>query len=326
MAQVLILMATYNGAKYLAQQMDSILAQSMPDWRLLVRDDGSTDGTVAMLEEYRARDARIQLLQNKDGEHGAFVNFHELIRIAKASDEVYPYYAFSDQDDVWLPSKLERHLERVREQEKMSPGKPVFLYGDFCTVDSNGKVIETRHGARADMCLRSDWDLLIALGRVWGCASMFNRALMELVPESSELNKRVVMHDNYMAAYARIYGECIYDRETLLLHRLHGENVTGSMPSSDSVLKTFSKFFALDKSHRGLAMVLTHGVNTLEEMIAFDPDRRSLSRARTYIENGGLRLVFFCLREKVYRFRWDKTLALYLLMLMGGYRKYLIRP
>ncbi len=324
MAQVLILMATYNGAKYLAQQMDSILAQSMPDWRLLVRDDGSTDGTVAMLEEYRARDGRIQLLQNKDGERGAFVNFHELIRIAKASDEVYPYYAFSDQDDVWLPNKLERHLESIRAQEKTSPGKPFFLYSNFSYIDGDGNMLEESHGDHVDMRINSKWDLFITVGKTWGCTSMCNRALLDVVQESPGLITHIVMHDNYLASYANIYGESIYDHAPLVLHRLHQNNASRNARIG-SVGETITRLFRLEKSYQGLAHLLSHGISTLEDMLEYDPGNAQLRKLKALIEKGGLSLVLFCLHEGVRRIRWDKTIALYCMFLTGGYRKYLIK-
>src|SRR5262245_40587271 len=108
-----ILLATYNGAAYLAEQLDSIEAQTHPNWRLIARDDGSTDGTLAVIETFRARHSeKVVVLRDEDGNIGLVQNFSRLMEASTA-----PYAAFCDQDDVWLPEKLSLCLERMRDLE-----------------------------------------------------------------------------------------------------------------------------------------------------------------------------------------------------------------
>ena len=101
---VVILMATYNGGSYLSQQLDSILAQTHKNWKLLVRDDCSTDNTMDILKKYKEKDERIAILDNKAINLKTIGNFFELIQCAPDSD----YYALCDQDDYWYPDKLKR--------------------------------------------------------------------------------------------------------------------------------------------------------------------------------------------------------------------------
>ena len=105
--KVAILLATYNGEKYLRAQLDSLYAQSYRDWKLYVNDDGSTDGTLTILQEYAQRYGNIDLQVN---EHSlrSLRNFMDLLRRAEAD-----YYIFSDQDDVWMPEKVEKSPESI---------------------------------------------------------------------------------------------------------------------------------------------------------------------------------------------------------------------
>ena len=101
-------MSTYNGEKYIRMQLDSILGQTYENLCLLIRDDGSTDRTVSILEEYAKRDNRITYYTGKN--IGVIQSFLELLR---NSSEEAGYYAFADQDDVWLPEKIGRAVEKI---------------------------------------------------------------------------------------------------------------------------------------------------------------------------------------------------------------------
>ena len=99
-----ILMATHNGEEYIGQQLDSIFAQTNQDWQLLCRDDGSNDSTVSIVTQYMTRHpGRIKLLSDNKGRLGVGLNFGELLEHSNAD-----YIMFADQDDVWLPEKIDR--------------------------------------------------------------------------------------------------------------------------------------------------------------------------------------------------------------------------
>ena len=110
--KVVILMATYNGQKYLKCQLDSIIQQTYRNWQLIIRDDCSKDNTVKIIQEYEKKDDRIKVIDNEGKNLGAIGNFFELIK--KAPDA--SYYAFSDQDDYWHEDKIEKAVERTDEQ------------------------------------------------------------------------------------------------------------------------------------------------------------------------------------------------------------------
>ena len=119
----LILMTTYNGEKYLSKQIDSIINQTYQKWKLLVRDDGSSDRTKQILSEYEKKDSRITVYQNTTDKHGAYLNFWTLIHEARQNYPNYDYYFFSDQDDVWELDKIEimiNHAEKLPKNKASS--------------------------------------------------------------------------------------------------------------------------------------------------------------------------------------------------------------
>ena len=132
---VAILMATYNGSKYLPHQIDSILKQHYTTWTLYVQDDLSTDNTPEILADYAKRDARIKVVDNQE-KLGAKRNFMTLMEKVEAD-----YYMFSDQDDEWLPEKILVTMKKMMEEENEAPEKPVIVHTDLLVVDSDLKEI-----------------------------------------------------------------------------------------------------------------------------------------------------------------------------------------
>ncbi|MHB9334492.1 glycosyltransferase, partial [Fusobacterium polymorphum] len=100
-----ILMATYNGEKYVGEQIDSIIHQTYKNWKLLIRDDNSTDKTLEILKEYEKKDKRIKIIEDKKGNLGFVKNFEELLNNSKED-----WVMFSDQDDYWLENKIEKYV------------------------------------------------------------------------------------------------------------------------------------------------------------------------------------------------------------------------
>lgn len=133
--EVCILMATYNGAEYIRTQIDSIIGQTFQNWTLIIRDDGSTDSTIGIIDEYISRDARIHLQINQTGKRGAHQNFWELVQTAK-EDRLFDYYFFCDQDDVWEADKIEVMIRY--ETEHAQAQHPTLTYSDMSIIDAGG--------------------------------------------------------------------------------------------------------------------------------------------------------------------------------------------
>ncbi len=223
-ANIDILLATYNGERYLAEQIDSVLAQRFDDWRLIARDDGSSDGTVAILQDYSARHPdRIVLLDDGDRGLGASGNFSRLMEYAAAD-----YVMFCDQDDVWLPGKIDRLLEAMHALEAENGSDiPLIVHSDLTVV---GRNLEELHHSfwkfqTIDPAFGRSFNRLLIQNVVTGCASLCNRKLIET---SLPVPPEAMMHDWWLALVAASFGHVASVPEATVLYRQHGENTLGA--------------------------------------------------------------------------------------------------
>lgn len=209
MDTVLILMSSYNGEKYIEEQIDSILSQEGVIVKLLVRDDGSKDATPKILERYKQQGKLDYYLGNNRGWRDSFMH------LAINSPEC-DYYAFSDQDDKWLPEKLLRALETLK---KMGPGPN--LYTSNVRYWENG----VDKGLSMPDVIRTDVYHSLLFCESFGCTMLFNRALMDIVKKAPP--KISVAHDFWFMQVACILGEVYYDRNSYILYRQHDNNQLG---------------------------------------------------------------------------------------------------
>lgn len=226
-----ILLATYNGAGWLRQQLDSLLAQTIPPARILIRDDGSKDGTILIVNEYIMRDKRIRLIPKRgDFPSGAAGNFAALLMEADAD-----YAMFCDQDDVWIPDKIERSLN-VMKQLKQVHGKdtPLLVHTDATITDRDLKPLASftkHHHLNPDI---RPFSRLLVQNTAHGCTILANRALVALarpIPPDAR------MHDMWLALVASAFGQIAYLDEPTLLYRQHGANVIGARKLRLATLK-----------------------------------------------------------------------------------------
>ena len=218
---VTILMATFNGAKYVAAQLDSIIAQTHQDWALIIRDDLSTDQTPFIIQRYAEADSRIKVLSDK-GKHGsATLNFSVLFDYAYKHPA--PYVMFADQDDIWHENKIEHSLKFIREQEQTASAlQPILVYGALEYVDAEANVIPQE----LKMPEALDINMLLTENHAYGCTMMLNRALVEriiCIPETAE------NHDYWVALVACALGKAVLNPEKLISYRQHAENASGNV-------------------------------------------------------------------------------------------------
>jgi glycosyltransferase involved in cell wall biosynthesis len=217
-----ILLASYNGERFIGQQIDSILSQTYTNWKLIIRDDKSSDRTPQIIKEYASKYSdKIRILDSNNRNLGVVKNFEELL---KASDS--NYICFCDQDDVWLPFKLEKTLEKMLKTEKLNPKKPVLVHTDMKVV--NDKLIEINASffkyQNIDPKLRTMGRALVQ-NTVTGCTVMINAKLKSLITPFSE---KVVIHDWYSELVALEYGKVDYLDSQTVLYRQHNTNELGA--------------------------------------------------------------------------------------------------
>lgn len=218
-----ILLATYNGQVYLAEQIDSILAQSNQDWRLLIRDDESSDGTISIIGDYVSRYAsKIKVIKDNDRHLGAKFNFQRLLEHSTAE-----YIMFCDQDDVWLPQKIEVTLRVMQAAEKDYPEKPIMVHSDLIVVDGNLKKIADSKWAYEKIWPSEHDDLnrIISQNVATGCTIMINKKAKNVsLPVPSD----AIMHDWWIAIKVAEHGKIVHIPEKLVLYRQHPDNLVGA--------------------------------------------------------------------------------------------------
>ena len=224
MAEVDILLATYNGAAYLEEQINSILSQSYEKWRLIVRDDGSTDNTGEIINEYiKKYPHKISLLESSLNNCGINRNFTLLMESSTAD-----YIMFSDQDDVWLPEKIEVTCKKMVELEKKTgQDVPLLVHSDLKVVDENVKDLSGSFWSYQKLDPEKAFELnrLLVQNVITGCTVMINKKLKELllpVPEDA------IMYDWWAGLVACAFGKIGYIKDRTILYRQHGRNDTGA--------------------------------------------------------------------------------------------------
>ena len=216
-------MATYNGEKYIREQIDSILNQTYKDIRILIRDDGSQDGTVGIIKEYIEKyQTKIRLIED-DVKCGSSVsNFMQLTKSATAD-----YVMYSDQDDFWLSEKVEKTLQAMVElEEEIGKGKPALTFARHKPVDVNLQPIQEDASKTQLSKCETGLNKLLVQNCVNGCLVMVNKPLYSILGDYS---KDILMHDWWSALIAVSIGGIRKIPDVLMLYRQHGDNVVGSV-------------------------------------------------------------------------------------------------
>lgn len=223
--KVAILAASYNGAGYLAGQLDSLFAQTWQEWHLHARDDASTDHSLDILSDYSRRYAdRISVQQNPVN-LGAIATFNLLLHDTDAD-----WVLLCDQDDVWLPGKVEKTLALARDAEqRYGKETPLLVHTDLKVVDTHLKPIADSlwRYQRCDPGKGRHLNRLLLQNAVTGCSIAINRSLRDLaLPIPTEAR----MHDWWLALCAAAFGQIVYLDEPTVLYRQHGVNAVGAQP------------------------------------------------------------------------------------------------
>lgn len=328
--KALILMTTYNGEKYISRQVDSIINQTFEEWKLIIRDDGSTDGTIDLLKDYADAESRISLLLNETQDHGAYLNFWTLIHEARNHYADYDYYFFSDQDDIWENSKLET---MINEAERLQEKKPLLLYGDMRVIDQNDQVTYESINEVMGIGQMSGYSLFFTHGYLWGCDICVNQALFTSLPllTLDHPHMDIMSHDNYMGKYALLAGKIVYLDEVVINHRRHNDNTTASYNMKLSPLKVFKRavvqFDDLAKTHARVynQTLVAFSVFEASQLPLKKHKKRVIRNVETAILHGGFTGIRILKKYKVKRKQFVRTIGIYMIMFLKRYKKYLIQ-
>ena len=216
---ITLLLSTYNGEKYLQEQIDSFSSQSHKNFRLIARDDGSSDKSKEILVSNG-----IDLLSS-DRNVGVKKSFSLLLEHAlkETSSE---YFMFGDQDDVWDEEKIGKTFKKMKEMENKYPNIALLVHTDLEVVDKNLQTIDKSfwHFENIDPSC-NDFNRLLIQNTITGCTVMINRKLAEL---ALPIPHEAIMHDWWLGLVASKFGKIAYIDEPLIKYRQHGNNSIGA--------------------------------------------------------------------------------------------------
>lgn len=234
---VTIVMAVYNGEKYLEEQLESIRLQTYRAWKLLIRDDGSTDNTEKIIKKFAEQLAaekaegealEVQTVQYlKSGmqdKKGAKYNFLSLLEMAEDS-----YVMCCDQDDVWKLDKIEKTLQKMEQAEQKNGIIPILVHSDVEVVDEKKNQISASFFESAGLKKRITLPELLIQNYVTGCTMMLNAPALSYMKQLSQKQKDdCLMHDYWAALVAQTFGKVVFLDETTMYYRQHENNSVGA--------------------------------------------------------------------------------------------------
>lgn len=281
-----ILVCTYQGGQFIAEQLDSIVAQTYSNFEVHIFDDGSTDKTVSIAEHYSKKYLNFFLHINEKN-LGFLKNFENGLKRINGQ-----YIAFSDQDDIWLSDKLACCMREMKLLEQQFPMSPVLVHTDLSLIDSSGKFLFPSFFARKKISLPSEKSLNHIMGHcgVMGNTMLLNRLLVEAaLPFPEELK----YHDYWLALVNEFVGIRKTIKKPLVKYRMHNSNV-----SNNTLVKAKRQFYdKWLKRDFELPFLEDHRVKTisyfLDHYTVGSEDKKLLEHYYDYLLFKGSRLFHF---------------------------------
>jgi glycosyltransferase involved in cell wall biosynthesis len=220
---IAILLSTYNGEKYLRQQLDSLFSQTFSDFVLYVRDDGSSDTTMDILLEYESKYPNIVIFRDVESSNkGACMSFMWLLEKVEAD-----YYMFCDQDDVWFPTKVQLTFDTIRSEECRSENVAVLVHSDLVVTNSTLNIISKslwENDKTNPLIITRKYLRLV--NYITGCTMLFNRKARDLAIKDT---KYILMHDFWISICVDSSNGVIISLPIpTIYYRQHGNNVVGA--------------------------------------------------------------------------------------------------
>lgn len=229
MPEIDIVLATFNGERYLKEQINSIQKNGGYKElvaRFIIVDDGSTDKTVAIIKSFQSDDLKIELHCNKSEKSGPMQNFEFGINLTSAE-----YIMLSDQDDVWLSNKIQCTFDEANQQSEEAKSAPFVIFSDLKIVDEH--LLEISHSYFSHKKMPKTWhenfDNLLQQNAISGCTMLFNRKLINIALPMPE---KAYMHDWWLSLVAKKFGRVVFIDVPLLLYRQHAFNSIGAKTRS----------------------------------------------------------------------------------------------
>ncbi|MDB4903547.1 MAG: hypothetical protein JWQ63_2828 [Mucilaginibacter sp.] len=214
-----VVLTTYNGSNYIKKQIESILNQTVFPDEIIICDDNSNDDTVSQLNTYTNTNPRIKIFVN-DKQLGAVENFKQAAKLARHGN----WLSFSDQDDIWIPQKLNKLSD---EMQLIDDGiTPALVYSDLAVIDKNDNVISTSFWDKQKIRPNKINLATLLYGNVvTGCTMLIN---YQMAQELFCMENNNYLHDEWLSLIAYSFGKVKFLNERLVLYRQHENNITFS--------------------------------------------------------------------------------------------------
>ena len=239
-------MATYNGEKYLGEQLDSIINQTYHNWNLLIRDDNSTDKTLEIIQNYHKKDKRIKILKDNKGNIGIVRNFEELLKSSESE-----FIMFSDQDDIWVENKLDIYLKMI---EKIK-NKGFMIHSDAILFDKNKSNI-LKDTFISKKAINKGLENVFFNYFVQGATILISKEIKNFI---LPFPKEVYLHDRYIHLISELFFERIFVNKALIYYIQHGDNQIGA---KNTIRELLSKRY-FDERDRQLIKIIYNKYGSL---------------------------------------------------------------
>lgn len=228
MNKVDIVMTSYNGEKYISEQINSILNSNYQNFHISIYDDGSTDSTLEIINQYHLNNIdKITIYKNKNNK-GVTKNFLEGL-----SNTNGDYIMFCDQDDYWKEDKIVVTLNKMIELEQRYLNLPIAVFTDVIVVNKELKEIHPSFFKMSNLNpYKTDLASLLMENKLIGCSVMVNKAVRDVI-KSNDIPEYAKFHDGWVALIATALGKIGYLNKGTLLYRQHGENIVGNIKFKD---------------------------------------------------------------------------------------------
>lgn len=235
MKKVQILLSTYNGEKFIKEQLDSLVGQEYNEIDILVRDDGSKDSTVEILDDFKNKFSNIEIIKGKN--IGVKKSFLELIELA--SKEV-DYFFFCDQDDFWEKYKVSSAVSMMEKEDKLIP---IMYFSKLKIVDQELNLL--RESPDPEMGI--GYENAIIQNIATGCTIGINQAMVRFLKLDLPNPDKIVMHDAWIYLVASAFGKILYDDRGHILYRQHDSNAVGMTTSKFSGIQKRYEHFKVER-------------------------------------------------------------------------------
>lgn len=304
---VTILLSTYNGSRFLEEQLRSIIEQNFTEWKLIIRDDNSTDDTLSIIDKYcRLHSGKVIHVTDAKGNLGVKHSFSELLGYVDT-----PYAAFCDQDDIWHKDKLSTLMDHlIRGEKRQGADIPLVVFSDLVVIDENRNVLSNSFLAYSGLKAAFVQDnTILCRNAAPGCSMLFNRALIQT---AGSIPEAAVMHDYWFMLVARYRGKIIFEARPLVDYRQHGNNQLGARATGE--LK-WSKIW------RGFRWYLKGAEFYLDRFLPYQQQARELLTCSNLSNDSKVAILAFCnLVPAVSRWKRKRNIIVHKLK-AGGFRE-----